>query len=93
MAALGILAAGRGTGSPIGRHSGESGIPPRLDLSGSDNLAGATAALAPRRACLPKAGYLSIGYADELVLPLELTPARRGPAHWGGGGGDLAHGA
>ncbi|CUX83446.1 MAG: disulfide bond corrector protein DsbC [Roseibaca calidilacus] len=59
------------------RHPGESGIPPRLDLSGSDNLAGARLHWpAPR--LFTKAGYLSIGYADELVLPLELTPARRG---------------
>lgn len=59
------------------RHPGESGIAPRLDLSGSGNLAGARLHWpAPR--LFTKAGYLSIGYADELVLPLELTPARAG---------------
>lgn len=56
------------------RHPGESGIAPRLDLSGSGNLAAARVHWpAPR--LFTKAGYLSIGYADELVLPLELTPA------------------
>lgn len=59
------------------RHPGESGIAPRLDLSGSGNLAGARLHWpAPR--LFTKAGYLSIGYADELVLPIELTPARAG---------------
>lgn len=57
------------------RHPGESGIAPRLDLAGSDNLAEARLHWpAPR--LFTKAGYLSIGYADELVLPLELTPAQ-----------------
>ena len=59
------------------RHPGESGIPPRLDLSGSGNLAEARLHWpAPR--LFTKAGFLSIGYADELVLPLELTPSRAG---------------
>ncbi|SUZ31569.1 hypothetical protein ROE7235_01318 [Roseibaca ekhonensis] len=59
------------------RHPGESGIPPRLDLSGSGNLAGARLHWpAPR--LFTKAGYLSIGYANELVLPLELTPTSAG---------------
>jgi len=57
------------------RHPGESGIPPRLDLSGSGNLARAQLHWpAPR--LFTKAGYLSIGYEGELVLPLELTPQR-----------------
>lgn len=57
------------------RHPGESGIAPRLDLSQSTNLAAARLHWpAPR--LFTKAGFLSIGYADELVLPLELTPDR-----------------
>lgn len=59
------------------RHPGESGIAPRLDLSGSGNLAGARLHWpAPR--LFTKAGYLSIGYANELVLPLELSPVQDG---------------
>jgi DsbC/DsbD-like thiol-disulfide interchange protein len=59
------------------RHPGEAGIAPRLDLSGSGNLAGVRLHWpAPR--LFTKAGYLSIGYADELVLPIELTPRRTG---------------
>lgn len=57
------------------RHPGESGIAPRLDLSKSINLAGARIHWpAPR--LFTKAGFLSIGYADEVILPLELTPER-----------------
>lgn len=59
------------------RHPGESGIPPRLDLSGSGNLSAAGLHWPAPRLFI-KAGYLSIGYAEELVLPLELTPARAG---------------
>ena len=56
------------------RHPGESGIPPRLDLSGSGNLESARLHWpAPR--LFDKAGFLSIGYKHDLVLPLELTPA------------------
>ncbi len=59
------------------RHPGESGIAPRFDWSGSRNLARARVHW-PEPKLHISAGFLSIGYADELVLPIELTPERSG---------------
>jgi DsbC/DsbD-like thiol-disulfide interchange protein len=54
------------------RHPGESGIVPQVDLSGSTNL-GAARIHWPAPKLFTKAGFLSIGYSDEVILPLELT--------------------
>ncbi|WP_235008497.1 protein-disulfide reductase DsbD domain-containing protein [Candidatus Halocynthiibacter alkanivorans] len=55
------------------RSPGQAGIPPGFDWSGSQNLASAT----PRWPA-PKAfenfGLRSLGYKNELLLPLELRP-------------------
>ena len=59
------------------RHPGESGIAPRFDWSGSRNLAHARVHWPEPRLFL-SAGINSIGYAEELVLPIELTPAKHG---------------
>ncbi len=59
------------------RHPGESGIAPRFDWSGSRNLAGAHIHWPEPRLFL-SAGYRSIGYKNELVLPIELTPEQAG---------------
>ena len=59
------------------RHPGESGIPPTLDVSRSRNLAGARI-LWPEPKLYVKAGFASIGYTDEIILPIELTPADPG---------------
>lgn len=59
------------------RHPGESGIAPRFDWSGSRNLAGARIHWPEPRLFL-SAGYRSIGYKNELVLPIELTPEQAG---------------
>lgn len=56
------------------RHPGESGIVPTLDVSASRNLAGARI-LWPEPRLYIKAGFASIGYSNEVVLPIELTPA------------------
>jgi len=56
------------------RHPGESGIVPTLDVSGSRNLAGARI-IWPEPKLYIKAGFASIGYTDEIMLPIELTPA------------------
>lgn len=61
------------------RHPGESGIAPQLDISGSGNLADVTLHWPEPRLYL-KAGFASIGYVDELVLPIELTPKQAGRA-------------
>lgn len=55
------------------RHPGESGIAPKLDISASRNLAGARI-LWPEPRLYMKAGFASIGYADDIMLPIELTP-------------------
>lgn len=55
------------------RHPGESGIAPRLDWGASSNLAQVRVHWPEPRLFL-KAGFNSIGYMNELVLPVELTP-------------------
>lgn len=55
------------------RIPGPAGIAPQLDWSRSQNLASVTPRW-PRPEIFDQDGYNSIGYATELVLPLELTP-------------------
>ncbi len=55
------------------RHPGESGIVPELDWSASRNLAQVHIHW-PEPRLFMKAGYNSIGYKDEVIVPLELTP-------------------
>ncbi len=57
------------------RHPGESGLVSQFDWSGSRNLAQARIHWPEPRLYI-KAGARSIGYSDELVLPIELTPIR-----------------
>lgn len=55
------------------RSPGEAGVPPRFDWSKSTNLAAAEIAW-PRPEVFDSFGYLTIGYANETVLPLRLVP-------------------
>ena len=59
------------------RHPGESGLVPRLDWSGSQNVAQARI-LWPEPRLYMKAGFASIGYSREVLLPIEVTPAQPG---------------
>ena len=59
------------------RAPGDAGIPPSFDWSGSRNLAGVTVHF-PSPTVFWTAGMRSIGYADEVVLPLELRAVRPG---------------
>lgn len=59
------------------RIPGEAGIAPRIDFTGSQNLAEARLHW-PRPVVFYQAGLRSIGYLGELVLPIELTPRRAG---------------
>jgi DsbC/DsbD-like thiol-disulfide interchange protein len=59
------------------RIPGQAGIAPRMDWSRSQNLAEITLHW-PRPMVFDQGGYRSIGYERDLVLPLELTPARPG---------------
>jgi len=59
------------------RTPGDAGIPPRFDWKGSDNLA-AVRFHWPRPEVHELNGIRSIGYRDELILPIEMTPAEEG---------------
>ncbi len=55
------------------RAPGEAGIPPTLNWQGSDNLAGVKFHW-PVPVVFDTSGMQTIGYADELVLPMTLVP-------------------
>lgn len=57
------------------RHPGESGLVPQLDWSGSRNVAQARIIWPEPRLYL-KAGFASIGYTGDVILPIEITPNR-----------------
>lgn len=59
------------------RHPGEAGVVPRLDWSGSRNVAQARI-LWPEPQLHMKAGFASVGYADQVTLPIEITPIDTG---------------
>jgi suppressor for copper-sensitivity B len=61
------------------RSPGDAGYPPRIDWSGSENLAVARLAWpAPQRFTV--LGFETIGYAGEVVLPIEATLTAAGRA-------------
>ncbi|WP_099824335.1 protein-disulfide reductase DsbD domain-containing protein [Oceaniglobus indicus] len=59
------------------RTPGDAGIPPQFSWAGSSNLA-SVALHWPIPETFGSNGYTSIGYHDQLILPIELTP--RDPA-------------
>ena len=59
------------------RTPGETGIPPQFDWSGSDNLA-AVDIHWPVPTYFSENGMWYLGYAKEVVLPVELTPEAPG---------------
>ncbi len=59
------------------RSPGDAGYPPRLDWSGSENLAGAAISWpAPERFSI--LGFETLGYTEEVVFPVTATLARAG---------------
>lgn len=56
------------------RVPGEAGVPPMLDFSHSANVA-AVQVVWPAPEVFDQDGLRSVGYLNELVLPLEITPA------------------
>ena len=57
------------------RNPGDSGVPPSFDWKGSTNLKAADVLYpAPRR--FTDAGGVAIGYEDEVVFPVLITPER-----------------
>jgi DsbC/DsbD-like thiol-disulfide interchange protein len=59
------------------RTPGDSGVPPSFDWSGSKNLKEAQV-LYPTPHRFADAGGTSIGYQDEVVFPVKVTPERPG---------------
>jgi DsbC/DsbD-like thiol-disulfide interchange protein len=60
------------------RDPGDSGVPPKIDFSGSDNVMSVTV-LWPAPERFPDgAGGTSIGYLDRVILPLHVTPQNAG---------------
>lgn len=59
------------------RAPGDAGIPPSFDWTGSRNMQ-AVATHWPRPEVFEQNGMRTIGYQDQVVLPLELTPRKAG---------------
>ncbi|MGR3465736.1 protein-disulfide reductase DsbD domain-containing protein [Limimaricola sp.] len=59
------------------RAPGEAGIPPQVDWSGSDNVAGA-AFRWPVPEVFEVGGFETYGYSEQVVFPVAVTPARPG---------------
>ncbi len=59
------------------RAPGEAGIPPVIDWAGSQNLSDAMIHF-PQPRAFDTNGFRTIGYKDEVILPLELTPGAQG---------------
>ncbi len=62
------------------RAPGDAGIPPHFDWSGSENLS-AVQVHWPTPEVFDLNGMRSIGYVDQIVLPIELTTTGTGPVH------------
>jgi DsbC/DsbD-like thiol-disulfide interchange protein len=59
------------------RNPGDSGVPPEFDWTGSKNLKSAEVLYpAPRR--FDDAGGIAVGYGDDVLFPVKLTPEREG---------------
>ena len=56
------------------RYPGDSGVPPTLDFSGSENVKSVTALWPAPLLFADGAGGRSIGYLNDVVLPLRIVP-------------------
>ncbi|MEO0749181.1 MAG: protein-disulfide reductase DsbD domain-containing protein [Pseudomonadota bacterium] len=59
------------------RSPGDVGIPPRFDWRGSRNVAGVEIMWPTPRITVDH-GMYTVGYSNQLVLPMQLTPTRSG---------------
>ncbi len=59
------------------RYPGDSGVPPRFDFSGSDNVKTAKAMFPAPHLFTDETGN-SIGYTDNVIFPVEVTPKQPG---------------
>ena len=60
------------------RTPGDAGIPPQFDWSGSANLQGDIGIIWPTPEIQKQNGMRTIGYSDEVVLPITVSPRRSG---------------
>lgn len=65
------------------RAPGDTGIPPSFDLGASENLAG-IALHWPSPEISYQNGVRSLGFSGQLILPIEVTPARDGAVRLAG---------
>src|ERR1700722_4039808 len=56
------------------RTSGDSGVPPRFDFSKSENIEAVTVLWPAPMTFHDGAGVFSLGYHDQVVLPLRIVP-------------------
>lgn len=59
------------------RYPGDSGVPPRFDFSGSDNLGRAQVFYPAPHMFSDETGQ-SLGYKDSVILPVQVTPRQAG---------------
>ncbi len=59
------------------RYPGDSGVPPRMDFSGSENLEGAKVLYPAPHLFTDETGQ-SLGYKDSVILPLQVSPRQPG---------------
>ncbi len=59
------------------RYPGDSGVPPRFDFSGSENLAGAKVRYPAPHLYSDETGN-TLGYKDSVIFPLQVTPRQPG---------------
>ena len=60
------------------RAPGDAGIPPQFDWSGSANLRGNVDIIWPTPKVQRQNGMRTLGYSDQVVLPIVLSPRRDG---------------
>jgi DsbC/DsbD-like thiol-disulfide interchange protein len=60
------------------RYPGDSGVPPAFDFSASDNVKSVTVLYPAPKRFADGAGGHSIGYSDEVILPLRVEPKDAG---------------
>ena len=56
------------------RSPGDAGVPPVIDFAGSENVA-KVQVIWPAPQVFDQNGLRTVGYHDEMILPLEITPA------------------
>ncbi len=58
------------------RYPGDSGVPPRFDFSGSDNVADVQVLYPAPQAITDETGTI-IGYKDDVIFPLRVVPRQK----------------